>query len=281
MKRVLRWIGIALASVAGLAVIAYAVLYVLSENALHRTYPVPAVSLSIPSDAESIREGQRLATVRGCLPGCHGKSGEGAVMFDQPMIARIVAPNLTAAAKKFSAEQLAGIIRNGVRPDGRSMLVMPSQTYASLTDQDLARIIAFLKTLQEVPGPGPSIAPGPIGRLGLAIGKFKMAARHIAEDVAPAPAAGERAKQGRYLARTICSECHGSALQGDANPSFTSPSLRVVTAYSPEAFTRLLRTGIAVGERTVGEMTTQSKNNLSHLTDAEIAALHTYLQSFQ
>src|SRR6185369_11318779 len=148
MKRVLRWIGFAVAGVAGLAVIAYAVLYVLSEQALNRTYPVPAVTLSIPTDAESIQEGRRLATVRGCLPGCHGKAGEGEVMFDQPIVARVVAPNLTVAAKKFNAAELAGIIRNGVRPDGRSMLVMPSQTYAALTDQDLARIIAFLKTLQ-------------------------------------------------------------------------------------------------------------------------------------
>jgi mono/diheme cytochrome c family protein len=280
MKRVLRWIGFAFASVAGLAVIAYAVLYVLSEQALNRNYPVPAVTLSIPTDAESIQEGRRLATVRGCLPGCHGKAGEGEVMFDQPIVARVVAPNLTVAAKKFSAAELAGIIRNGVRPDGRSMLVMPSQTYAALTDADLARIIAFLKTLQEVPGPGPSIAPGPIGRLGLAIGKFKMAARHIAEDAAPAPATGEPAKQGRYLAQTICSECHGASLRGDSNPDFTSPDLRMVSAYSPEAFARLLRTGIALGDRNVGVMTTQSKNNLLRLTDAEIAALYSYLHSF-
>jgi hypothetical protein len=54
-----------------------------------------------------------------------------------------------------------------------------------------------------------------------------------------------------------------------------------VKAYSPEAFTRLLRTGIAVGARTVGEMTTQSKNNLSRLTDAEIAALYSYLHALQ
>src|SRR5262245_31895572 len=196
MKRVLRWIGIALGCVAGLAVIAYGALYVLSEQALNRTYPVPAVSLSIPTDPDSIKEGQRLATVRGCLPGCHGKSGEGSVMFDEPIVARIVAPNLTTAAKKFSGAELAAIIRNGVRPDGRSMLVMPSQTYAALTDADLGRIIAFLKSLTEVPGPGPSIAPGPVARLGLSIGKFKMAARHIAEDV-PAPAASEETKPGR------------------------------------------------------------------------------------
>jgi hypothetical protein len=57
--------------------------------------------------------------------------------------------------------------------------------------------------------------------------------------------------------------------------------MRVVAAYSPEAFTKLLRTGIAVGERTVGEMTTQSKNNLSHLTDAEIGSLYAYLRTIQ
>lgn len=280
MKRVFRWIGIAVASLAGLAIVASAVLYVLSEQTLQRKYPVPAITLSIPGDPESIQEGQRLATVRGCFPGCHGKNGEGAVMFDEAMIARIVAPNLTAAAKKFSSAKLAGILRNGVRPDGPSMLVMPSETYTTLTDQDLARIIAFLKTMPEVPGPGPSIATGPIGRLGLAIGKFKMAAQHIAETVPPPPSTSEPAKQGRYLAQSICSECHGTALRGDSNPEFTSPDLRMVTAYSPEAFTRLLRTGVAIGDRNVGVMTTQAKNNLSRLTDSEIAALYSYLHSF-
>lgn len=200
-------------------------------------------------------------------------------MFDEPIVARIVAPNLTVAAKKFSDVELAGIVRNGVRPDGRSMLVMPSQAYAALNDQDLARIIAFLKSLPEIAGPAASISPGPIGRLGLTIGKFKVAAQHIADDPPPAPARSDETKQGRYLAQTVCSECHGSALQGDANPSFTSPGMRVVMAYPPEAFTRLLRTGVAVGDRTVGEMTKQSKNNLSRLTDAEIAALYSYLRS--
>mgnify|MGYP003579655710 CR=1 FL=1 len=281
MKRLLRWIGIAVAGLIGLAIAGYAVLYVLSEQALRRKYPVPPVTLAIPSDPESIKEGQRLAAVRGCLPGCHGKNGEGAVMFDQPMIARITAPNLTAAAKKYADKELAAIIRHGVRPDGRSMLVMPSQTYAAVADQDLGRIIAFLKSLPEIPGLGPDISAGPLGRLGLAMGKFKMAAQHIAETVPPPTATGEAAIRGRYLAQTICSECHGTSLRGDSNPSFTSPDLHMTKAYSPEAFARLMRTGIAIGDRTLGVMTTQSKNNLSHLTDAEIAALYSYLHSLQ
>jgi len=246
---------------------------------LRRTYEVPEVALSVPSDPASIVEGRRLATVRGCFGGCHGKNAEGAVMFDQPLIARIVAPDLTTAVRKFSDAQLADVIRNGVRPDGRSMLVMPSEVFAGLTDEDLGRIIAFLKSLPETAGPGPSISPGPIGRFGLVVGKFKMVADLLAEAVPPPEAANKEAKYGRYLARTVCAECHGTDLRGGSNPDFTSPDLRVVAAYSPEAFTELLRTGVALGGRDVGVMSKQSRKNLSHLTDSEIAALYSYLHS--
>jgi len=279
MTPLLRWIGIALGSLVALAIVAYAVLYILSERVLRRAYEVPTIALSIPSDPASIAEGRRLATVRGCIGGCHGKNAGGAVMFDQPLIGRIVAPNLTAAVGKFSNAALAGVIRNGVRPDGRSVLVMPSETFVWLTDDDVGRIIAFLKSLPEAAGPGPSISLGPIGRVGLVVGEFKMAAQLIAETVPPPEATNEEAKHGRYLARTICSECHGTTLRGDSNPDFTSPDLRVTAAYSPEAFAHLLRTGVAVGGRDVGVMSAQARNNLSHLTDSEIADLYSYLHS--
>jgi len=279
MTRLLRWIGITLTSLASVGLIAYAVLYVLSERVLRRPYEVPAVAVTIPDDPASISEGRRLATIRGCFAGCHGKEAEGAVMFDKPMIARIVAPNLTAAVRKFSDTQLAVVIRNGVRPDGRSMLVMPSEVFVGLTDEDLARIIAFLKTLPEIAGPGPSISPGPVGRLGLVVGKFKTVAQLIAETVPPPAATTEEARYGRYLARTVCAECHGTALRGGSNPDFSSPDLRVVAAYSPDAFAQLLRTGIAIGGGNVGVMSAQARNNLSHLTDSEISALYSYLHS--
>src|SRR3989442_8036861 len=102
MKRLLRWTGIAVGILVGLVIAAYAVTYVVSERILRRTYEVPAVALSIPTDAESITEGRRLATTRGGFNGCHGKNAEGVVMFDQPMIARVVAPNLTASVPKYN-----------------------------------------------------------------------------------------------------------------------------------------------------------------------------------
>ena len=200
-------------------------------------------------------------------------------MFDQPMIARIVAPNLTSAVRQYTDVQLATIIRQGVRPGGRSVLVMPSEAFVTLTDADLGRILAFMKSLPAVEGPGPSVSPGPVGRIGLAIGKFKTATQLIAEAVPPPEATSEEAAFGRYLARTICAECHGGDLRGASSPDFTSPGLAVVAAYSPAAFTELLRTGVALGGRTLPVMGPRARENLSYLTDAEITALYGYLHA--
>ena len=118
MKRLLRWIGIGFGSLVALGIIAYAVVYALSERILRHTFEVAAVAVSIPTDPASITEGQRLATIHGCFGGCHGKQAEGMVMFDEPMIGRVVAPNLTSAVRRYSDAELVGVIRNGVRPGG-------------------------------------------------------------------------------------------------------------------------------------------------------------------
>ena len=279
MKRLLRWVGIALAGLVALGLIAYAAVYVLSERTLRRAYDIPPVAISIPTDPAAIVEGRRLATIRGCFGGCHGKEVEGAVMFDQPMIGRLVTPNLTASVRKYSDSELAGMIRNGVRPGGRSMMVMPAEEFALLTDEDLGRIIAFLKSLPAVNGPGPSVELGPLGRIGVVAGQFKPVAELIAETVPPPEATNEQGKYGRYLARTTCAGCHGTSLRGASNPDFTAPDLQIVGAYSAEQFAQLMRAGVALGGRNLETMSPVAREHLSHLTDAEIAALYGYLHT--
>ena len=281
MKRLWRWTGIVLAGMTALAIVGYAIVYVLSERVLHRTYAIPPVAISIPADAASITEGRRLATIRGCYGGCHGKVAEGVVMFDEPMIGTVVAPNLTAAVRKYSDVQLVGMIRNGLRPGGQSMMVMPAEVFGLLSDEDLGRIIAFLKSLPAVDGPGPSLSMGPLGRIGLAIGQFKPVAQLIAESVPPPDAMNEEAARGRYLARTTCAQCHGTSLRGDSNPDFTSPTLQTVSAYSAPAFTELMRNGVALGGRKLDTMGPWARKVLSNLTDAEISALYSYLHALR
>jgi len=279
MKGLLRWIAIALGALVALGIVALGAVYVHSERILRRTYEVPAAAVSIPTDPAAITEGRRLATVHGCLGDCHGRRGEGRVMFDRPMIARIIAPDITSAVHRYTDPQLTAVIRQGVRPGGRSVLVMPSEAFLALTDADLGRILGFLKSLPAADGLHSSVSLGPAGRIGLVAGKFKTAAQLIAEAVPPPQATSEEAAFGRYLARTICAECHGADLRGASNPDFTSPSLQVVAAYSPDAFNDLLRTGAALGGRTLPVMGPRARENLSHLTDAEITALYSYLHA--
>jgi len=280
LKRVLRWLALGLAGVFGLAVLACAAVYILSELKLRHTWEIPAVTLSIPQDPAAISEGRRLAIVHGCYKGCHGPEAGGAVMFDQPMVARVVAPNLTAAVAKYSDAELAVAIRDGLRPDGTSLIVMPSEAFIVLNDEDLGRIIAFLKSLPPLEGLEPSVELGPVGRIGIATGQLRLAQQFIAESVPPPEAADEQAAFGRYRARTTCAQCHGSSLHGDSNPDFTSPDLRMVTAYTPEAFETLLRTGVALGDRDLNVMSPWAQQNLSHFTDQEIDALYRYLSTF-
>jgi hypothetical protein len=97
MKRFLRWIGIAMVSVAEIAMLAIVAVYLLSTRAMRRTYEVPPVHVVIPTDSASVAEGRRLTTIRGCFGGCHGLQAEGGIMLDDPKLGRVVAPNLTTA----------------------------------------------------------------------------------------------------------------------------------------------------------------------------------------
>lgn len=92
----------------------------------------------------------------------------------------------------------------------------------------------------------------------------------------PPPSPPDTLRFGEYLARTVCTECHGNDLQGD--PFGGTPDLVIAAAYSFDDFLRLMQTGVALGERAVGLMSEVARSRFRYLTDAEIHALHTFLQ---
>jgi mono/diheme cytochrome c family protein len=254
MKRLLRWTLYFASGLIALAVLAALAVFVISELTLRRRHDAPARALVLPADSASIAEGKRLATLRGCY-GCHGESLEGGVFIDEPVLARLVAPNLTAVARRYSDAELERVIRSGVKPDGRSVLAMPSAMFTHLTDADVARIIAAVRSAPPVAGLEPEVRVGPLGRLGFVLGKFRPEADLVAEARrTELPAADTLARHGRYLARTICTECHGVDLRGA--PDGSAPDLRIAAAYTFAAFRHLLRTGEPQGAATCGSWTT-------------------------
>jgi mono/diheme cytochrome c family protein len=276
MRSLFRWVRRGLVALATLVLVAYGVVYALSERTLHRTYGEPLVAIDVPADSGAIVEGRRLAQLRGCSGGCHGTEIEGQVFMDVPLLAKVIAPNLSAAVRHYSDAELARIIRRGVRPDGQSVVVMPAEMFSGLSDGDLGKILAYLHSVPPRPGPGREVRLGPLARLGLVLDKYQTAAQLVrgADSLVSAyPAPGDSTAAGAYLARTVCTECHGLDLRGGEK----APDLRTAASYSTEAFTRLLRTGKALGDRELELMSYVARRRFTHFNDAEIRALRGYL----
>lgn len=244
MKRVVRWTGYVVAGVLGVAVIAFAVVYVMSERILTRPYDVPAIAVSVPHDSAAVVEGARLARVRGCHS-CHGARLDGAVFFDEPNVARLVAPNLTRIVPTYSDAELARLLVHGVRKDGSSVVVMPSSMFYHLSDADLGAIIAYLRAAPPIDHDPGQREVRILGRVGLVTKQFRTESSvidHAAPRLGNMRAAHDTSQvvRGEYLARTSCTECHGPALRGDP----LAPSLARALDYPRDAFGRLLKTGV-------------------------------------
>jgi cytochrome c553 len=275
MKRIMRWFRFGALSVVLLLALGSAIVYVLSERMLRRDYTEPRVEIAVPEDSISMREGHRLALIHGCAT-CHGTEVNGAVFIDDPLLARLIAPNLTAAVRSYANADVVRIIRRGVRPDGSSVIGMPSEMFSGLTDADLGKILAYLSSTPPRPGLGPERRLGPVARIGFVVGKLRPAAelvRRAGQLSGSWPQDADSTAPGAYLARTSCTECHGLELRGEDR----APDLRIAASYSFEAFTELMRRGKALGNRELPLMSQVARRRFRHFTDQELRKLYTYL----
>ena len=283
IKKILKWFGIFLGGVLGIALIAAIIINVIIATDLGKTFEIQGTAIDIPESEAMIAEGSRLAKLRGCNGGCHGDGSRGRVFFEIPGGSRIVAPNVVWAAQNYPIEDLERLIRHGVRPDGTSLLMlMPSTMLYHLSDEDLGAIVAFLRSQEAGDDELEVTHLNAIGRLMIFYFK-QLAGALLAADVIDHqaerlnPHSHNEIERGQYLAKTVCSECHGDDLRG--SPAFGMPDLVVAMAYKLEDFRTLLRTGKPSDERELGLMAEVSNSRFTHFTDDEIDDLHAFLQT--
>lgn len=284
MKPLAKWTLRIVGGLALIVLLALGTVYLLSERVLEREYDVEAERVAVPTDSASIAEGRRLAAIRGCYRGCHGQGTEGEIFFDPPgvqglLMGRLVAPDLGRLAREWSAEELELAVRHGIRPDGTSTVAMPSSMYQGLSDEDFGKIVAFLRSRKSGGGPSSSVRLGPLARFFVLRGFFEPQAATIDHELSQPEATpvGDTLAHGEYLARTVCTECHGLDLEGGGEMG-SAPPLAVVAGYGPDEFARLLRTGEPVGDRELDLMRRVSRSRFSHFTEAEVSALYAYLR---
>jgi mono/diheme cytochrome c family protein len=279
MRKLVRYTAFALLGsvVASLAFSMY--VYFATTRMFDQRYSVVAAAIPPSAGPEAIARGKALADRTGCTD-CHKADLRGGLFHDGgPLEGRYYASNLTRKAQVYSDEDLARIVRAGVRPDGRGVNSMPSSAFVDLTDQEMADVIAFVRSMPAGGDDAPEHYIGPVDRWKFWTGapEFEPAVSYVEKERRKQPAdAGPQHAFARHQASIICRECHGGDLKGGEGDA-PAPDLVVATAYTLPAFTKLLRTGIGVDGKEHGLMTSVATGRLYHLNDTEIAGIHAYL----
>jgi Cytochrome c len=127
----------------------------------------------------------------------------------------LVAPNITpdkeTGAGNWSDDALARAIREGIGHDGRTLFpLMPYSLYKRMSDEDLASIVVYLRSVPPVRNPLPQTRiPFPVSRL------VQSVPEPISSAVAP-PDTSDAVKRGEYLARiAVCTDCHTPKERGE------------------------------------------------------------------
>ena len=170
--------------------------------------------------------------------------------------------------------KLAQLFRHGIKHDGTAIYAMPASMFHYWTDEELASVIAYVRSLPASGAAQPAPRVGPLLRLAVLRGDINPEVHWIARSKThSAVQLGAEHSAGRHLAVTVCTECHETDLSGIGK----NPDLNIVTAYDLDAFRRLMRTGKATANRELRQMSETARARFRYFTDDEIAALHAYL----
>jgi mono/diheme cytochrome c family protein len=220
MNRWISWIAGGLAAVVLLVAAAAGLGYQMAERKMVRKIDVQVTPVSYTADAQAIARGKYLFESRGCAA-CHGVNGAGHEFVNDGKGVRLVSPNITPAgmAAAYKPEDWVRTIRHGVKPNGGPVIVMPSEDYNRLTDQDLASLVSYVRSLPPAQG-GAAVIEFPVPvRVLYGFGAIKDAAEKIDHSLPPAQPVPEavNAQHGAYVAN-MCIGCHGEHLSGGKIP---------------------------------------------------------------
>jgi mono/diheme cytochrome c family protein len=284
VPRWLRWIGRAVAVLLVLVAAAVAAVYAITTVHIRRTYDLPDSTVRAATDSASRIRGRHLAEAINKCQECHGPDLGGELWIDAPAFGRLAGVNLTTGRgglRGYSDADFERAIRHGVGRDRQPLIFMPAEAFAAMSDEDLAALLGYLRSLPPVDREMPQPTVGPVARALYLAGNFPLLPVKLIDHDSrpPAPPPGVTVEYGRYLA-TIggCRSCHGLALAGDANPDAPDITVGRLGSWTEEDFVRSLRRGM----RPDGSAIDPEKMPWvasGRMTDEEVRAVWLYMRS--
>lgn len=306
MRKVLRIIGglvlLVVVAVAGFATF-------ISARGVPTYDPPKPAPLTVARTEAQVLRGQKIASML-CVQ-CHSNPGQplqGKQMADLPSeFGEIWSANITQdkthGIGNWTDAQLVHLLRTGVRPDGRFVVVMPQ--FANMADTDVQAVVAWLRSADPVVQPDPTPSHP---------NEFNFLVKALTNTVIkplPAPAAPilvpdttDRVAYGRYVADGLiaCYACHSADFKdqnalhpekskgyyGGGNPMLNLQRQTVLSAnltpdettglaahYTEANFVRAVR----FGQRYDGTPLRYPMMPHSGLSDSETKAIYAYLQT--
>ncbi len=258
-----------------------------------------------------LERGQYLVENLGCFD-CHGEhewtkhdaplvpGTRGAGYADFPLVGlpgRIIPSNITpdpeTGAGHWTDDQLARAIREGIGHDGRALFpLMPYQYFRAISDEDLASIIVYIRSIPPVHKALPKTEiMFPVRYL------IRSVPQPVTQPV-PQPDLSNPVERGKYLVTVAaCSDCHtpqskgqnipgmefagGAILEGPwgkvASANIT-PDPSGISYYDEALFIQTLRTGYVKARKLNQIMSWWDYRNL---TDDDLKAIFAYLRTLK
>jgi mono/diheme cytochrome c family protein len=199
----------------------------------------------------------------------------------------VSAPNLTpdpeTGGGSWTDDQFARAIREGIGHDERTIFpIMPYSEYKNLSDEDLASVVVYLRSLPAVHNPVPPTRVNfPVNYL------VRSEPEPVTKPVA-GPNPNDRLATGKYLVSFGCG-CHtpseklnfagGETLKGpwgEATSANITPDPSGIGYYDEATFIKVLRTGY-VGARPLNSI--MPYEEFKNLNDDDLKAIYAYLRT--
>lgn len=299
MGKNIRRVAYGMVTVAVLGAIGYTALV---QVGLHKSYPQQVLVADNHDQLnEQIQRGEYVARLSDCTA-CHTAEGgqpfAGGYKLNTPFGA-ILSSNITSDPDTgiggWSQEQFDRAVRHGVGSHGYLYAAMPYNAYAKLTDQDLADLWAYIRTIPPVKNqvvenqlPFPFNQRWTLAGWNLLFFKDKV--------FEPQVNVSDQVNRGAYLVDGPghCSSCHtaknmlggdtsaylqGGALQGWYAPNLTPDPHTGLGKWSESDIVSYLRSGTNKMTASSGPMTEAIENSTQYMTDDDLQAIALYLKS--
>jgi mono/diheme cytochrome c family protein len=269
----------------------------------------PLTDLHFDVSPARLARGEYLARgVLGCLD-CHtehdwkapggalvpGREGAGQIFPGEGFPGRIVATNLTpdpeTGAGKWTDDQFARAIREGIGHDGRTLFpLMPYPNFRHMSDEDLASVVVYIRSLPAVKNPLPPT------EIAFPVKYLIRGAPDPLKAPVPVPDLSTPEKRGEYLVTlAACAGCHTPMVNGqpeedkafaggmefkgpwgDVQSANITPDKTGISYYDENRFIEAMRTGSVMGRPMNPIMPWDSYR---HMSDEDLKAIFAYLRS--